>query len=110
MKKLNTASVCLALIVVACNTEAPGSASAMDAALDEITQEGIYAHYAYLADDKLEGRLTGEPGYDLAAAYVAEQFAAIGLEPGGDEGWYQQVPLVSYLVDGDSSSAVAHRD
>lgn len=110
MNILRTASACLVLMVAACDTEAPAPSSTMDAALDKITQEGINAHYAYLADDKLEGRLTGEPGYDLAAEYVAEQFAAIGLEPGGDEGWYQQVPLVAYLVDGESSGMVAHRD
>lgn len=110
MKKLQTVYTCLALFVAACNTETPNASSAMDAALDKITQEEIYAHYAYLADDKLEGRMTGEPGYEMAAAYVADQFAAIGLVPGGDEGWYQQVPLVSYLVDGESSSVVAHRD
>ena len=110
MKILQTAGACLALFVAACNTDTSGPSSAMDASLDKITQEGIYAHYAYLADDKLEGRLTGEPGYDLAAEYVAEQFAAIGLEPGGDESWYQQVPLVAYLIDGEQSHVVAHRD
>ena len=59
MKILQTAGACLALFVAACNTDTSGPSSAMDASLDKITQEGIYAHYAYLADDKLEGRLTG---------------------------------------------------
>ena len=112
MKNLHLTGACLALLLAACGDETttPATATDMDAALDRITQEGIYAHLAYLADDKLEGRLTGEPGYDLAAKYVAEQFESIGLEPGGDDGWYQQVPLVSYLIDSDGSAFVAHRD
>jgi hypothetical protein len=39
----------------------------------------IYADIAYLASDALEGRGTGTPGNDSAAAYIARRFAAIGL-------------------------------
>ena len=50
-----------------------------------------------LADDNMEGREAGTPGYDLAAGYVAGRFASIGLEPGGDAGTYfQKVPLRSF--------------
>ena len=35
----------------------------------------------YLASDALEGRGTGTPGNDSAAAYVARRFAALGLVP-----------------------------
>ncbi|MGH7729771.1 MAG: M28 family metallopeptidase, partial [Candidatus Eiseniibacteriota bacterium] len=42
----------------------------------------------------LEGRGTGTRGYDIAAAYVATQFEAAGLEPGGVNGtWFQPVPF-----------------
>ena len=41
----------------------------------------IRADIAYLADDKLEGRLTGTPGNDSAAAYIARRFRALGLAP-----------------------------
>jgi hypothetical protein len=37
----------------------------------------IRADVAYLADDRLEGRLTGTAGNDSAAAYIARQLAAI---------------------------------
>src|SRR5712671_843466 len=36
---------------------------------------------AYLADDRLEGRLTGTAGNDSAAAYLARRYAALGLPP-----------------------------
>ena len=35
----------------------------------------------YLADDELEGRLTGSPGIRKAADYIIEQLEAIGAEP-----------------------------
>jgi hypothetical protein len=46
-----------------------------------------------LADDKLEGRFTGSPGYMAAAKHVADRFAELGLTPGNNGSWYQQVPF-----------------
>src|SRR5438552_196104 len=43
-----------------------------------------WAHIQYLADDKLEGRNVGTPGFETAVQYVEQQFAAIGLKPAGD--------------------------
>lgn len=39
----------------------------------------INADIAYLASDRLEGRGTGTPGNDSAAAYIARRFATLGL-------------------------------
>jgi Zn-dependent M28 family amino/carboxypeptidase len=50
----------------------------------------IKAHVEFLADDLLEGRETGTRGYELAARYVAIQFARSGLGPGGDAGTFLQ--------------------
>ena len=38
----------------------------------------------YLASDALGGRLTGTPGNDSAAAYIARRYAALGLRPMSD--------------------------
>jgi len=43
-----------------------------------------------LAGSKMQGRGTGEPGGDQAAKYIAQQFARIGLKPGGDDSTYFQ--------------------
>ncbi|HET9151459.1 MAG TPA: M20/M25/M40 family metallo-hydrolase [Gemmatimonadales bacterium] len=53
---------------------------------------GLIADIKYLASDSLGGRLTGSPGADSAAAYLARRFAAVGLQaaPGG---WFQDFPL-----------------
>jgi hypothetical protein len=98
------------LTLAACSKDAQEQPQQAASALDLITMEALEAHVAYLASDELEGRLTGEPGYDAAAEYVAQQFATLGLEPGGDDGWYQQVPLITYKADPDSTTLVAHRD
>ena len=42
----------------------------------------------YLSDDRLAGRLTGSPGADSAAAYLARRFEQVGLQPAAG-GWYQ---------------------
>jgi Zn-dependent M28 family amino/carboxypeptidase len=56
----------------------------------------IKAHMAFLADDLLEGREAGTRGYDIAANYVASQYAQLGVKPAGDNGSYlQQVPLTA---------------
>jgi hypothetical protein len=101
----------LALVTAAgCGDQVEEGSGQTESPLDLITIEALEAHVAYLASDELEGRLTGEPGYDAAAEYVVEQLAALGLEPGGDDGWYQQVPLITYKADPDSTTLIAHRD
>jgi Zn-dependent M28 family amino/carboxypeptidase len=59
-------------------------------AMRGIDAERIRAHVRYLSDDLLEGRGTGARGGDLAAKYIATQFALDGLKPAGDEGGYLQ--------------------
>ncbi|HEV2468485.1 MAG TPA: M28 family peptidase [Candidatus Sulfotelmatobacter sp.] len=70
----------------------PGAAFA---ALETINPEHIRWHVRFLSHDLLEGRGTGQRGGDLAAEYIATQFAEYGLKPAGDHGTYmQKVPLV----------------
>jgi hypothetical protein len=65
------------------------------AALETISPDHIRWHVKYLSHDLLEGRGTGQRGGDIAAEYIATQFAEYGLRPEGDHGTYmQKVPLV----------------
>ncbi len=89
------AALLLALACASCGRDVEPEPIPADSALDVVAQENIEAHLNYLADDARQGRMAGQPGYDEAAAYVAQQFAKIGLEPGGEDGWYQPVPLIS---------------
>ncbi|MCZ6917493.1 MAG: M20/M25/M40 family metallo-hydrolase [Gemmatimonadetes bacterium] len=56
--------------------------------------EDVRAALAVLAADSLEGRRTGSPGAAAAAAYIAGRLEAFGVEPAGDDGYFQRVPLV----------------
>lgn len=66
---------------------------------DVIREDDLLAHAAFLADDLLDGRAPATRGGNLAARYIAAQFAQLGLQPGGDDGsWFQQVPIVESVV------------
>ena len=72
---------------------------AVKAAEANVDAERIRAHVRFLADDLLEGRGPGVRGGDLAATYIATQFALDGLKPGGDNGTYlQQVGFYGMTV------------
>jgi Zn-dependent M28 family amino/carboxypeptidase len=65
------------------------------AAMQKVDPEHIRWHVRFLSHDLLEGRGTGQRGGDIAAEYIATQFALYGLRPAGDNGSYlQKVPLV----------------
>jgi Zn-dependent M28 family amino/carboxypeptidase len=70
----------------------PAAVKAAEASIDP---EKIRAHVKFLADDLLEGRGPGLRGSEIAAQYIATQFALYGLKPGGDNGTYlQQINMV----------------
>jgi hypothetical protein len=79
-----------------------------NAAEPSFSADRFKAHVAFLADDSLEGRDTGSRGHEVAAAYVASQFLALGLKPGGTGGgWYQQVPFRSATLEGTPSVTIS---
>ena len=91
--------VALALLAASCATapSAPAGTDADTAAWWSITGD--------LSTDAMEGRDTGSPGYDRAAKYVADRFAALGLKPAGDNGgWYQTLPLKEVRVEKEGTS------
>ena len=85
MKFVQSTVAALALLLAAASPAQQASSTAADR---------VRADVEFLASDQTEGRATGSRGYDVAAAYVAAQFRAIGLKPAGTDGsWYQQVPF-----------------
>jgi hypothetical protein len=64
------------------------------AALDRISAQSMRGHLSFIASDALEGRATPSPGLDLAAEYIAAQFRRAGLEPAGDDGYFQVAPFL----------------
>jgi Zn-dependent M28 family amino/carboxypeptidase len=80
------------------------SAAAHEAAAS-IDPEKIRAHVRFLSHDLLEGRGPGTRGGQLAAEYIATQFALAGAQPAGDNGTYfQNVPFIAVHTDVDKTS------
>ena len=80
-------------------------------AMDSITKAELRAHMEFLADDFLEGRGPGTRGHELAAKYVAAEFATIGLTPAGDRGtFFQRVPFREITVQSEQCSMSVTRN
>ena len=75
--------------------------------MDRVDTNVIRSHIAYLADDRLKGRLPGTEGYQTAVDYVTEQFRKMGVQPGGDAGAYtQKLVMRRSLVNNASGYAI----
>ena len=72
------AAILALLTVVACTSEQPG------APVVTIDAGKLEAHVQTLASNEFEGRGAGYRGEKMAANYIAESFANIGLAPSGD--------------------------
>ena len=68
---------------------------ATPAAAADIQASRIKEHVRILSSDEFAGRGPTQAGEAKTIDYLAKQFAAMGLQPGGDNGsWFQDVPLV----------------
>jgi len=77
---------------------APSTARSAPATADFPGQETIRAAdlmetVGFLASPRLQGRLAGGPGYWIAARDMAARFRRLGLEPGGDDGFFQRMDV-----------------
>src|SRR5882724_2616737 len=59
------------------------------AMFDHVSADSLRGHLSFIASDALEGRNTPSRGLDIAAEYIAAQFRRAGLEPAGDDGYFQ---------------------
>lgn len=74
----------------------------------EIDSERLNAHVRELASDAFAGRGPASAEEHLTTDYIAAQFAALGLEPGGEDGTYfQVVPLSRTRQDGPATITVS---
>jgi hypothetical protein len=91
----------LALAATACTPGAPGSASpdSLYAAAATITPADIRSRIGFLASDELRGRDTPSPGLETAARWIADELASFGVEPAGDDGWFQRYPYPAEALD-----------
>jgi Zn-dependent M28 family amino/carboxypeptidase len=93
--RIRSAALAASFLVLSTSLFAQAIPPAVKAAEASIDGEKIRAHVKFLADDLLEGRGPGLRGSEIAAQYIATQFALYGLKPGGDNGTYlQQINFV----------------
>src|SRR6185369_11589771 len=55
-----------------------------------ITPNDLRTRLYPFSDDSMMGRRIGEPGNYVGTAYIAREFARLGLKPAGDNGTYFQ--------------------
>jgi Peptidase family M28 len=116
------ACVLLVLLIAASQTgAAPPAPPAPEtqAVLRRISANSLRGHLSFIASDLLEGRGTPSRGLNLAAEYIAAQFRRAGLEPVGDDGYYQTADMLEIgpkgngfemtVEDGRRRISIAHQ-
>ena len=100
-----------ALATSAALTSSPVSArfaAALDKAANgvatQVSAERITRHIQFLASDKLQGRRTGTPAADEAAAYIAKEFQSYGLKPASAAGFLEPFDFVAGVKLGSQNT------
>ena len=70
----------------------------------EISAEDFAAHIRVLASDEFGGRQPGTIGEQKTVDYLREQFTRLGLEPGNNGSYFQDVPMLETRADLEHSS------
>lgn len=77
---------------------------------EDVTTEEIETHIRFLASDELMGRQTGTPGIDIAAAYIAAYYKAVGVKPlPGMDSYYQNMTLYNVSEPKQGSITMGER-
>jgi len=64
-----------------------------------IREDTLRADLTFLASDALQGRMSLQPGDDVAIQWIASEFAKAGLWPGAEGSFLQPVDLIEYRTD-----------
>jgi hypothetical protein len=67
--------------------------------LEAIREQDLRGDLTFLASDALQGRMSLQPGSEVAIEWVAAEFQKAGLAPAAGESYFQTVPLVEYRPD-----------
>lgn len=71
-------------------------------AQDPITEERVREVVTWLAADERRGRDTGSVELEQCADWLAERFAAAGLEPGAGGSWFHEWSMPGLRLDSDA--------
>lgn len=96
---------CFAVMALLLSVPATAQPGTIDP-LNSITVAEMRDHIYFLASDYMKGRVGPSPEYEIAAQYVASQFAEAGLVPVESdmeymEGYFQEVPFEKGIYGAD---------
>ncbi len=95
---MSARAAALALAAAALAAPALRAQACPDAAALTSGVQPPLAHVRYLADDALQGRMSGTPSERCAGDYIAAQFRRLRLQPAGDSGsFFQSLSLASAI-------------
>jgi len=81
-----------------------GPATIAPAQLSETTMKDAVRT---LSSDAFEGRSPGTPGEEKTLAYLVQEFTRVGLQPGNQGSWFQEVPFVEITARNQRPLAIA---
>ncbi len=80
-------------------TLSAGSKDDLNTALQSLNTLDLSKHIRTISSDAFEGRMPSSRGEEKTIRYIREEFVKIGLMPGNDDSFFQEVPLVSITTD-----------
>jgi hypothetical protein len=98
----------MALVVLAClaslSSAAPTQAqqpvqASLATGFNTIREDTLRADLTFLASDALQGRMSLQPGDDVAIQWIASEFAKAGLQPAANGSFLQPVEIIEYRAD-----------
>ena len=83
----------------------PASVHAQEIPIDLSATKRMEQDLFFLSSDALKGRKPGTPEADVAREYIAGKMMAYGIEPMGENGYFQKFPVPEYAaVDYDATT------
>ncbi|WP_462174127.1 M28 family peptidase [Pseudoalteromonas xiamenensis] len=108
--KMTLSALSLAILAGCASTTSMNDDAAVAKAYDSINAEQLASHIKVLASDEFGGRAPSSEGEKLTLAYLTKQFKALGLVPGNNGSYLQEVPLVSIEADSNMSLNIGGKD
>jgi Zn-dependent M28 family amino/carboxypeptidase len=101
-------AVAAALATAGCAVVPPSNAPATSAiAPGQLSEATMKVVTRTLSLDEFEGRQPGTPGEEKTLAYLVQQFERVGLKPGNNGSWFQDVPLVEITASNHEPLTIA---
>src|SRR5260370_39693958 len=76
---------------------------------NNIREATLRGDLTFLASDALQGRMSLQPGDDVAIQWIASEFAKAGLQPAANGSFLQRVELIEYRGDREHSYVALKR-